>query len=313
MSESQLNYNPGESGVFTGTLLDVAGTAIPLANINSLTLTLTDASTGTIINSRNAQNVLNANNVTVNSTTGAMQWLIQPADTTMNNSLLSIEDHVATFTWTYETSKVGIHRHRLRLINYLTLCTVDDIRMILGSISDNDIPFVQVLIENFSSLAEAWCDRQFKTTTVGSPSVETFTGYKDRAKYRVKRYPIDSIISIVETSDGQFAQGTTLDSTDYSYMASEGIVSLRWRNFMEGRDNIKITYTGGLARDPGGVPSDLRYAATRQVAYWYQRRTQVGTTETSIARSGRQRLLRAPDIFLPEIETILSTYVPTFI
>ena len=313
MSESQLNYEPGESGVFTGTLLDTAGTAIPLANISSLTLTLTDARSGTIINSRNAQNVLNANNVTVTSTTGALQWLIQPADTTMYDSLYSVEDHVAKFTWTYETSKVGFHTHRLRIVNFLSLCTIDDVKMMLSTVNDADIPLLQSLIENFSSTCESYCDRAFRKSTVGSPTVETFSAFQNRGKYRVKRYPIDSIVSVVETADGNFSTGTTLDSTDYGYNADEGLVTLRYRNFIEGYQNIRITYTGGLAREVGGVPSDLRYAATRQVAYWFQRRNQIGTTETSIARSGRQKLIKDSTMFLPEVSEIISTYIPIFI
>lgn len=313
MSESQLNYEPGESAVFTGTLYDTAGVAIPLANISSLTLTLTNARTGAVVNSRNAQNVLNANNVTVNATTGAMSWLIQAADTTMVDGSFSTEDHIAKFVWTYETSKVGMHTHRIRLINYLTLCTLDDVKLILKSVPDDDVPAINSLIDNFSATAESYCDRVFKKSTVGSPSVETFTGYRNRGKYRVKRYPVDSIVSVVETVDGDFANGTTIDTTDYSINTDEGILTMRYRNFIEGTLNIRLTYVGGLARDSGAVPSDLRYASARQVAYWYQRRNQVGTTETSIARSGRQRLVRNMGLFLPEVEAVLSSYQPLFI
>ena len=313
MSESQLNYDPSESAIFTGTLLDVAGVAIPLANIASLTLTLTDAKTGVVINSRNAQNVLNANNVTVNSTTGAMQWLVQVADTALYDTNSSIEDHVAKFTWTYETSKVGIHVHRMRIVNSLMLCTVDDVRSILGAVPDADVPLVQVFIENFSRTCESWCDRSFKKSTTNAPTVETFTAYRNRGKVRLDRYPIDSIVSVVETVDGVFSTGTTLDVTDYSTNGEEGILTMRWRNFLEGRDNIQVTYAGGLAKETGGVPSDLRFAASRQVAYWYQRRNQVGTTETSIARSGRQRLFREQSLFLPEVEMLITSYVPLFI
>ena len=312
MSESQLNYDPSESAIFTGTLLDVAGVAIPLTSIVSLTLTLTDAKTGAVVNSRNAQNVLNANNVTVNATTGAMQWLVQVADTALYDTSSSIEDHVAKFVWTYETNKVGIHTHRMRIVNSLMLCTVDDVRVILGSISDSDVPLIQVLIENFSRTCEMWCDRSFKKSTVGAPTVEIFTAFRNRGKVRLNRYPIDSVTSVIETTDGVFANGTTLDPTDYGINAGEGILTMRWRNFIEGQQNIQVTYAGGLARESGGVPSDLRFAASRQVAYWYQRRNQVGTTETSIARSGKQRLLRDQNLFLPEVEILVAAYVPLF-
>jgi len=55
------------------------------------------------INSRYNQNIKNANNVTVSSQ-GAVTWVIQPEDNIKLNSDLEEELHVATFSWTYDSS-----------------------------------------------------------------------------------------------------------------------------------------------------------------------------------------------------------------
>jgi hypothetical protein len=77
-------YHEGETGVETFTLKQGSGSgvAVPLTDISTATLTLKDES-GTIINSRNAQNVLNANNVTIHATSGLVTWARQVADTTV--------------------------------------------------------------------------------------------------------------------------------------------------------------------------------------------------------------------------------------
>ncbi len=65
--------NRDTTATFTGTLTDASGTVVPSASLTALTLTLYDLNTRSvasgygIINNRNLQNVLNANNVTVNA------------------------------------------------------------------------------------------------------------------------------------------------------------------------------------------------------------------------------------------------------
>ncbi len=87
----------------TATIQDENGTAIPAASLTTLTLTLynREDSAKTIINSRNAQNVLNANNVTVDSN-GLITWSVQPLDTAILGTASS-ERHRAVFEWTYNS------------------------------------------------------------------------------------------------------------------------------------------------------------------------------------------------------------------
>jgi hypothetical protein len=87
---------------YTATLKDSAGVVIPLANLTTLILTLKDEATETVINSRNAQNVLNANNVTYHTTSGLLTWSIQAADNPISGTRKdALERHTATFEFTF--------------------------------------------------------------------------------------------------------------------------------------------------------------------------------------------------------------------
>lgn len=90
---------------YTATVKDEAGAAIAAASLTTLTLTLYDVDTLTIINSRTAQNVLNTNNVTVDSD-GLLTWLIQPADNAIvgtRRRANQYEKHVALFEYTWSS------------------------------------------------------------------------------------------------------------------------------------------------------------------------------------------------------------------
>jgi hypothetical protein len=93
---------------FTAVIQDENGTAIPVANLTTVTLTLYEKRAGTIINSRNAQDVKNLNGVTIDSG-GNLTWIMDPLD----NAIIAAtgtptqEDHVALFVWTYPSGKRG--------------------------------------------------------------------------------------------------------------------------------------------------------------------------------------------------------------
>lgn len=92
---------------FTTTLVDQAKVAIPAGTLTLLELTYYDRATGTIINGRNAQNVLNANGVTVD-VNGLLTWKMVEAETAVL-SPPGPEAHVAElrWQWTAGTTQTG--------------------------------------------------------------------------------------------------------------------------------------------------------------------------------------------------------------
>ena len=100
----------GETPRYTATITDDAGNPLPAASLSTLVLTLyVIKADGTVayVNSRNAQNVLNANNVTV-GTSGEVVWSLQVADTSLIEAL-PFERHIALWEWTWPTSRAGKH------------------------------------------------------------------------------------------------------------------------------------------------------------------------------------------------------------
>lgn len=121
ITDAQRKFNELSSGVYTATLTDENGDAVPASAINSLKLTLKDVDSGTIINSRDRQDVLNTNNVTVHATSGLLTWTIQPADNAIVSASKAdgdIERHLAVFELVFSTTKRQNHRVELEVISF---------------------------------------------------------------------------------------------------------------------------------------------------------------------------------------------------
>lgn len=107
---------------YTFTIVDDDGEVIPGDSLATLTLSLyviAADGTQTILNNRDAQNVLQQNNVLVNAY-GVGTWLVQEADTTLEDDTLPYEAHIALWTWTYAAgTKIGRHEFVLNVKNLL--------------------------------------------------------------------------------------------------------------------------------------------------------------------------------------------------
>ena len=85
----------------SGPLTDEDGVVVAGSILSSATLTLYDERTGNILNSRSAQNVNQANGVTI-SDAGIVSWLMVPADNAIVNTKLPQEVHVAVFDFRWD-------------------------------------------------------------------------------------------------------------------------------------------------------------------------------------------------------------------
>ena len=110
---------------YTALLKDESESAISLADLTTVTLTLYDKTKDSIINSRDGQNVLNANNVVI-ETGGVLIWTMQPADNAIIADKLrsnAYEKHVALFEFTWNSgNKSGKHEleYEVRQLNKVT-------------------------------------------------------------------------------------------------------------------------------------------------------------------------------------------------
>lgn len=120
----------GSTPRFWATLRDEMGALIQASSLTSLSLTLYDVATKRILNSRDSQNVLNINNVTVynslqsgtdedgKSITYNLLWQLQPLDTAIVRPGKAVEVHAAEFVWTWDSgARRGVHREYLQVAN----------------------------------------------------------------------------------------------------------------------------------------------------------------------------------------------------
>jgi len=90
----------GASAILTTTIKDLDGNALAPADLDSLTLTLRDEPTRSIINERDDQDVLNANGGEL-TPEGAFSLRLDPDDTIVVNDALTLEWHEALLTWVW--------------------------------------------------------------------------------------------------------------------------------------------------------------------------------------------------------------------
>lgn len=115
---SPISFDAGESGNVFAAAYNAANPPVQLTKAQLLTLTVTlfDRSTRAVINSRNAQNIIDANGGTV-ATDGAITFRLQPLDNVMVGSGDS-EEHVTRFTWTWNdgsATRTGIKEYAFRV------------------------------------------------------------------------------------------------------------------------------------------------------------------------------------------------------
>lgn len=85
---------------YIATLLDKDDEPIPGSVLDTLTLTLYQEYTAEIINSRDRQNVLQTNQVTV-SEAGELVWHLTQEDNAIVDDALGAEPHIALFEYTF--------------------------------------------------------------------------------------------------------------------------------------------------------------------------------------------------------------------
>jgi len=119
LTRAQRRVNEATTDLYEAVIEDENGDAIAAASLTTLTLTLWDKLTGTVINSRNAQNVLNTNGVTVDAS-GNLVWTMTPADNALTGTTLTngqIEEHLAEFIWTWAAGvKKGNHQVQIDVL-----------------------------------------------------------------------------------------------------------------------------------------------------------------------------------------------------
>lgn len=121
LTPNERRVNELTTAEYTATITDEDGeTPIPLADLSTVTLTLYDEASGSIINSRDDTNVKNTGPVTIHATSGLLTWTMAPADNPIVGSVAvgGVEKHIALFEWTWDSgNKAGKHEVLIEVVN----------------------------------------------------------------------------------------------------------------------------------------------------------------------------------------------------
>ena len=108
------------TGLYEMDLLKEDGAGFTPGEISTLTITYYDLDTLEIINSRDFQDCLNLNNVTL-ANDGHLTWEIQITDSIIIDSRKELEQHIVLFTWGWDSgARAGSHEIQFPIRN-LTL------------------------------------------------------------------------------------------------------------------------------------------------------------------------------------------------
>ncbi len=102
--------------VITALIRDELDVVIPGGSLDSLTLTLYDRASGSILNARNAQDVLGVNGGSVDGA-GVLTMNLLELDNVLISQECDLETHVALFRWSYQTTRTGNHEVHFPVIN----------------------------------------------------------------------------------------------------------------------------------------------------------------------------------------------------
>lgn len=290
----RIRVNAGESFVYSTTLRNSADAAVTGANLLTLSLSLRNARTGAIVNTRNTQDVKNAGawdrDVTYDSGTGAIVWQGRPEDATPSDLTVPETSHVAEFTFTAQKGSVVETRTFFVEVvcqprTRVALCTQDDVEEILGEVDDEHVPKLEGIINALTPEVERYCERWF---AYKANEVQYFSPRDQLLSLWALRWPIESVTSLVASYDGDFeaTHAMTVAPADYAIHAEFGVVRLRYLWTYGGERTLRLTYAGGLARETAGLPSDLRRAVAEQAAYRFQRRLSLGVSGVNQGQGG---------------------------
>tara|TARA_A100001515_G_scaffold116526_1_gene98302 strand:- start:76 stop:714 length:639 start_codon:yes stop_codon:yes gene_type:complete len=204
----------------------------------------------------------------------------------------------------------------------IKLVSVANVRTYLNFSSTNQDTLLGELVEQVSEDIQNYCDRLF---TAATDELEYPVG---GGKYlSLKRFPITTITHIRYNVDSDFSDSADdISSDDYKYSASlkdEGLVFLK-RSKLKAQlnnmtystgyvwpddpDSLQVKYTGGYGNTAGvlNVPDDLKKACVIQVAYLFDRRKSLGTSNVS----GQEGSLNYENVynFLPNVLGMIDKY-----
>lgn len=183
----------------------------------------------------------------------------------------------------------------------LSLCTLAQVKVLLGLDSTSSDAVLTELIGLVSSRAERYCSREFLSGTY----TERLDVDAGQQIFRVQRPPIASVTSLHIDPSWVFGDGTLQDASNYT--VQDDCVFLSFLP-SEGLKAMQIVYVGGLAADTASLVTShtgLTQAIARQVVFTHRR--DANMPNVSVSAEGGSSTLKDYK-WLPDVKDVLNKY-----
>lgn len=189
----------------------------------------------------------------------------------------------------------------------MELASVSDLRSYpgLNTVSQTDENWLVLLARGFSQQVENRTGRKIKLADY----VEYFSPPRGSRFLQVSAFgdSTSAVSEVREDFDGVFPSDSVVDTAGYVFDAATGLLARRDSFWRSGVRSVKVTLNGGIAASSETVPADLKLACVMQVAYWYQRRNELGVTQRTM--QGGSISISEPRDWLPEVQALVDPYM----
>jgi hypothetical protein len=189
----------------------------------------------------------------------------------------------------------------------LTTLTALKARLGIEQFETTDDLLLTSILKHVSARFEVECNRRFES------QVNATFEFRASERFIVPdRLPIQSLSTFdLKTTE---AEGW-LPQTGVDYLLSPQKSVIELANRLGCSSQLaRVTYTGGYllpGTSPSGstpsLPDDIEQACIEQVAYWYQRRTQLGLVSIASEGGSTVQQFQTSDL-LPQVRAVLKHY-----
>ena len=181
----------------------------------------------------------------------------------------------------------------------MALTTLAKVKTFLGiDNTGSDAVLNQILLQT-----EALALKYIGTNIETDAHTEYFSPALGQSSLVLNSMPVaESSVSVWQDSDRDFeTEDLLVLDDDYIVNEKSGIIQTINVSFREGIKTVKVTYSSGYAT----VPSDIEFAIIMQVAFFFQRKDQIGIGSEST--DGSLSINKSFGL-LPEVKRMLEKY-----
>lgn len=152
----------------------------------------------------------------------------------------------------------------------MALITLAEVKTLLSITTTTKDDIFNALIASADAAVKKYVDRIIEA--------DDLTEYHDGESadtIALKEYPIISVTSVHDDIGRTFGASSLIASDDYVTDDGQGTLRLIGRGlFADGQLNVKVIYRAGY--EDADVPEDIKHAAKKLVAHWFNLRQQSG-------------------------------------